>query len=257
MNQETLKTALQDLPLGGFRFYEQIGSTNDIALNWIEEGGRDFSLVVANEQISGRGRSGRSWQTPPDSALALSLLLLPSISETKNISLFTGLCALALVDTLKEQYNLKAEIKWPNDILIEEKKVAGILVEASWEGDKAKGIVLGMGVNILNTAIPDDGNLHFPATSLEESLGQKVDRTKTLHGILTALIKRRKALGKAEMVAAWNENLAFRGKQVEIKGGAEQVIQGELLGVNQDGSLRLDTAQSIHFGDVHLRPMRL
>ena len=167
MNQETLKTALQDLPLGGFRFYEQIGSTNDIALNWIEEGGRDFSLVVANEQISGRGRSGRSWQTPPDSALALSLLLLPSISETKNISLFTGLCALALVDTLKEQYNLKAEIKWPNDILIEEKKVAGILVEASWEGDKAKGIVLGMGVNILNTAIPDDGNLHFPATSLE------------------------------------------------------------------------------------------
>ena len=116
---------------------------------------------------------------------------------------------------------------------------------------------MGIGVNILNTAIPDSDNLHFPATSLEKALGQKVNRTKTLHGILTALVKWRKVVGKAEMVAAWNENLAFRGKQVEIKGGAEQVIQGELLGVNQDGSLRLDTAQSIHFGDVHLRPMRL
>ena len=257
MNSKSLRTALKDLPLGGFRYYEQVGSTNDIALNWIEEGGRDYSLVVANEQINGRGRSGRSWYTPPDSALALSLLLLPSITEMKNISLYTGLCALALVDALKELYTLKAEIKWPNDILIEGKKVAGILVEASWEGDKAKGIVLGIGINILNSALPDNDDLHFPATSLEEVLGQKVDRTKTLHGILTALIKWRKTLGKAEMVAAWNENLAFRGRQVEVRREAGQVIRGELLRVNQDGSLRLDTAQSIHFGDVHLRPMRL
>jgi len=257
MNGKILKTALQDLPLGGFRYYEQVDSTNDIALNWMEEGGRDISLVVANEQISGRGRSGRSWHTPPDSALALSLLLIPNITEAKNIPLFTGLCALALVDALKELYSLQAEIKWPNDILIKGKKVAGILVETSWEGDRAKGIVLGIGVNILNAAIPKSDDLHFPATSLEESLGQKVDRTKTLHGILTALIKWRKVLGKAEMVAAWNENLAFRGKQVEITHGAKQVIQGELLGVNQDGSLRLDTVESIHFGDVHLRPMRL
>ena len=257
MNSKSLQTVLQDLPLGSFRYYEQVGSTNNIALNWIEEGALDFSLVVANEQISGRGRSGRSWHTPPDSALALSLLLLPNITETKNISLFTGLCALALVDALKELYSLKAEIKWPIDILFEEKKGAGILVETSWEGDKAKGIVLGIGINILNAALPQNNNLHFPATSLEKALGQKVGRTKTLHGILTALIKWRKALGKAEMVAAWNENLAFRGKQVEVRREAGQVIQGELLGVNQDGSLRLDTAQSIHFGDVHLRPMRL
>ncbi len=189
--------------------------------------------------------------------LALSLPLLPNSTETKNISYFTGLCALALVDALKALYNLKAEIKWPNDILIEEKKVAGILVEASWEGDKAKGIVLGIGVNILNTAVPNSNDLHFPASSLEEALGQKVDRTKTLHGILTALIKWRKVLGKAEMVAAWNENLAFRGKQVEVRREAGQVIRGALLGVNRDGSLHLDSAESIHFGDVHLRPMRL
>ena len=255
MNSNTLQAALKDIPLGGFRYYEQVGSTNDIALNWIEEGGRDFSLVIANEQINGRGRNGRSWQTPPDSALALSLLLLPSTREMKNISLFTGLGALALVETLKEDYALKAEIKWPNDILVNDKKVAGILVEASWEGDRAKGIVLGMGVNISTGSVPS--NALFPATSLEEALGKPIDRVEVLRGVLTKLIKWRKVLGHAKMVDAWDKNLAFRGKQVQITGGDGHLIQGKILGINQDGSLRLDSHPSIHFGDVHLRPMRL
>ena len=255
MNAKTLQTALKDIPLGGFRYFKEVGSTNDIALNWIIEGGWDFSLVIANKQISGRGRNGRSWQTPPDSALALSLLLLPSIYETKNISLFTGLGALALAETLKEDYALKAKIKWPNDILVNGKKLAGILVEASWEGDRAKGIVLGMGINISTGAVPS--NALFPATSLEEALGKPVDRVEVLHGILTRLIKWRKVFGHVEMVDAWDKNLAFRGRQVQITGADGHLIQGKVLGINQDGSLRLDTHPSIHFGDVHLRPMRL
>ena len=257
MNSKNLQTALKDLPLGGFRYFEQVGSTNDIALNWIEEDGRDFSLVIANEQIAGRGRNGRSWQTPPDSALAMSLLLLPNTYETKNISLFTGLGALALVTTLEEHYALKAKIKWPNDILIDGKKMAGILVETSWIGDKAKGIVLGMGVNVHANAVPRKDNLHFPATSLEDALGKPVDRIEVLHGILTALLKWRPLLGKEEMTTAWNQNLAFHGKQVEVSRGEGQLIHGKILGINQDGSLQLDTHPSVHFGDVHLRPMRV
>ena len=257
MNSNTLQTALKNIPLGGFRYYEQVGSTNDIALNWIEEGGRDFSLVIANEQKSGRGRNGRSWQTPPDSALALSLLLIPNTHETKNISLFTGLGALALVTTLKEQYALNAEIKWPNDILISGKKVAGILVEANWLGDEAQAIVLGMGINILSNAVPQKANLHFPATSLEDALGKPVDRVEVLTGLLSALLEWRPLLGRREMVAAWDQHLAFRGKQVKVSRGDEQVIHGKVLGINQDGSLCLDTHPSIHFGDVHLRPMQV
>ncbi|OQY26387.1 MAG: hypothetical protein B6I38_11410, partial [Anaerolineaceae bacterium 4572_5.1] len=87
MNEKSLQAALQDLPLGGLRYFEKIGSTNDAALFWKDA--EDLSLVVANEQTAGRGRSGRSWQTPPDSALAFSLLLRPKIDEKKNISLFT------------------------------------------------------------------------------------------------------------------------------------------------------------------------
>ena len=266
MNSKSLQTALIDLPLGGLRYFKQVGSTNNIALNWAGEGGQDFSLVIANEQIEGRGRNGRSWQTPPDSALALSLLLIPNTHEAKNISLFTGLGALALVTVLKENYALKAKIKWPNDILVRGKKLAGILVETSWLGEEIQGIVLGMGVNIHARSVPQTDHLHFPATSLENALGKPVDRVKVLHGILVALLKWRPLLGSGKLVAAWDENLAFRGKQVEIAPvaplraqarGDGQTIRGKVLGINQDGSLRLDTHPSIHFGDVHLRPIRL
>ena len=257
MNLESLQTALQALSLGGLRYLEQTGSTNDIALKWIEEGGRDFSLVVANEQIAGRGRNGRSWQTPPDSALALSLLLIPNPDEKQNLSLFTGLGALAITTALEKKYGIEAKIKWPNDILINAKKIAGILVETSWLGDEIKGIVLGMGVNIHVNSVPPQKSLNFPATSIENILGQKVDRVEFLGEILTMLIKLRPRLGSGDFIAAWEENLAFKGKQVEVRRADEDIIRGKILGINQDGSLRLDTLKSLHFGDVHLRPMRV
>ena len=264
MNQNSLQTALQDLPLGGLRYLKTVGSTNDIALNWIEEGGRDFSLVIADSQSAGRGRSGHRWQTPPDCALALSLLLLPSSREKKNISLFTGLGALALVKTLAENYALNAEIKWPNDVLVNGKKIAGILLESSWLGEEIQGIVLGIGINIRKSAVPK--NVDFPATSLEDVLGKSVDRVEILHGLLTKLLALRPLLGRGELVEAWEENLAFHGKQVEVTPvtplraqarGDGQIIRGKILGINSDGSLRLDTLSSLHFGDVHLRPIQV
>ena len=163
----------------------------------------------------------------------------------------------SLHTALKKTYNLKAEIKWPNDVLINGKKLAGILVETSWVGDKAKGIVLGMGINIRPNAVPPIAELNFPATSLEDALEKPIDRIEILHGILTALMKWRPLLGSGEMVAAWEKNLAFYGKQVEVTQGDGKVIHGKILGINSDGSLRLDTLKSLLFGDVHLRPMRV
>ena len=267
MNPKTLQTALQDIPLGGFRYYEQISSTNDMALKWGEEGGLDLSIVIADEQLAGRGRDGRRWQTPPESALAFSLVLLPSIEEKKNISLFNGLGALALVMALKENYAIEAKIKWPNDVLIDGKKIAGILVETNWLGDNIQSIVLGMGVNVHAGSVPDD--VIFPATSLEKirpdrflqstppvSKGQKPVRSLLLRQILDKLIEYRPSLGSGDLHSVWEENLAFKGKQVQIQGRDGQVIQeGKILGINKDGSLRLDTHPSIHFGDVRLRPL--
>ncbi len=255
MNEKSLQAALQDLPLGGLRYFEKIGSTNDAALFWKDA--EDLSLVVANEQTAGRGRSGRSWQTPPDSALAFSLLLRPKIDEKKNISLFTGLGALALVTTLENAFGLKAQIKWPNDVLLRGKKLAGILIETSWLGEEINGIVLGMGVNVAAAAVPSPEKLDFPATSLEDALNKHVDRITLLQDILAALFERRPRLGTESFIHAWDENLAFREEQVWVQGRNGRVIHGKVLGLNPDGSLRLDTKKSIHFGDVRLRPIAL
>ena len=258
MNEKTIQTALKHLPLGGLRYFEQVGSTNDIALAWAgEKDVRDYSLVLANEQIAGRGRNGRKWQTPPDSALALSLLLLPSSREASSMALFTALGALALSTILESVYAIQTRIKWPNDVLIEGKKVAGILVEANWLGDRPKGIVLGMGINIRAGAVPPAAETLFPATCLEDALGAPVARLEVLSELLRALIDWRPLLGGDEMVAAWNEKLAFRSEQVEVRQRDGQVIHGKLLGINKDGSLRLDTQEAIRFGDVHLRPSRV
>ncbi len=255
MNRKSLQTALQELPLGGLRYFETIDSTNNFALRWAEEGAEDFSLVLANAQSAGRGRKGHIWHTQPDSALAFSLILLPNKDEEKNIPLFTGLGAVALVKTLTEKYALNAKIKWPNDVLINGKKLAGVLVESSWLGNRIRGIVLGMGINVFSNSVPQ--NINFPATSIEEALGKRVERVEILLGILSKLLELRPRLQSGELVKAWDEHLAFRGKQVQVTRGKDQIIHGKILAINSDGSLRLDTLNSLHFGDVHLRPQRV
>ena len=129
MDEKQLRKSLADLPLGGIRFFKQTGSTNDVALAWATEGAADLSLVVADEQTSGRGRLGRRWLTPPGTALALSLILHPKPTEYNYFSLFSGLGSLALTQILSER-GLPAQVKWPNDVLIADRKTAGILVEA-------------------------------------------------------------------------------------------------------------------------------
>src|SRR4051812_41451874 len=102
MDETTFRKHLADLPIKSLRYLESVGSTNDVALAWTTDNAPDFSLVYAEQQTSGRGRMGRTWFTPPATALALSLILHPSEVERKNIGLFSGLAALALVTALKK-----------------------------------------------------------------------------------------------------------------------------------------------------------
>src|SRR5271169_6463108 len=117
MNARELQAALRDLPLGGLRFFESIGSTNDEALAWASQDASDLSIVIADEQTSGRGRLGRKWFTPPKSALAFSLILRPAADEIRYPARVTGLGALALTDAVSK-FGLRAQIKWPNDVLL-------------------------------------------------------------------------------------------------------------------------------------------
>lgn len=250
-----LKQILSDLPLGEIKYHAQTGSTNDDALVWATEGAPDLSLVVADEQIAGRGRMQRKWFTPPGAALAFSLILRPTEEESAHVSLLPGLAALALVDALK-QHNLVAQIKWPNDVLINRRKVAGVLVESVWTGEKLESAVIGMGVNVSAGAVPPPGQLNFPATSLENE-GAQPDRFMLLHNVLSRLVYWRAQLAGPAFIRAWESKLAFRGEQVEVWRDSGERLRGQLLGLEADGSLKLaagGNSLTIHFGEMHLRP---
>ena len=258
MDERSLRKTLSGFPLGGLRTFEQAGSTNDAALAWASEGAADWSLVYAEEQTSGRGRGGRRWFTPPEAALAFSLVLRPLPGEEQSVPLFSGLGAVAVCEAL-EMRGLQPGIKWPNDVLLNRRKVCGILAETVWLGDKVDSIVLGIGVNVRPEAVPSSGRLNFPATSVEAEMGRSVDRLVLLKDILQALLRWRGLMLKARFRSAWENRLAFCGEQVEIRAEGVPSRTGLVEGLERDGSLRLRSrdgqAFTVQFGEVHLRPV--
>jgi BirA family biotin operon repressor/biotin-[acetyl-CoA-carboxylase] ligase len=257
MNQSGLNKSLSKLPLGEIRYFDSIGSTNDEALAWAANNAKDMSLVIADEQTLGRGRYDRPWITPRATALALSLILRPSTQERSHLSRIVGLAALAVSDAL-QLLNLAPEIKWPNDILLNRRKVAGILIELVWSGDDVDCVVIGIGVNVSKGAVPSTDILRFPAISLEDVLGQPPDRQTLLHDILASFIALRPHLGTDSFITSWEKKLAYNGRQVQVEMGSEQSVTGKVIGLESDGSLRLSDehgrSMTVRFGDVRLRP---
>ena len=256
MNAHELQAALRDLPLGGLRFFERIGSTNDEALAWASHEATDLSIVIADEQTSGRGRLGRKWFTPPQTALAFSLILRPTADEIKYPTRVTGLGALALTDAVA-LLGLHPQIKWPNDVLLNGKKAAGILVESVWMGDIPDAFVLGMGLNVLASSVPPADKILFPATSIETETGKEINRVALLHDVLSSLFTWRQKLGNDEFIKTWEASLAFRGEEIQLMKENELPISGNLLGLEPDGSLRLkanNNSLTVQIGEIHLRP---
>ena len=258
MNPNELNKTLSKLPLGEIKYFESIGSTNDEALAWAANEAKDLSLVIADEQTAGRGRLDRKWFTPPDTALAFSLILRPTEDERPHLPRIVGLAALAVTDALKAR-RLTPQIKWPNDVLVLGHKVAGILVESVWSGEDIDCVVIGVGINVLKGSVPPEEVLNFPATSLEDELGYPPDRMEVLFEFLDNLITLRPRLSTDEFLNRWAESLAFLGEQVQVELGDQPPVLGQLLGLESDGSLRLrnghDKTVAVRFGDVRLRPL--
>ena len=258
MNEHSLKKTLSKLNIGGLRYFDSIGSTNDEALAWAVAGAPDLSIVIADEQTQGRGRLDRKWFTPKGSGLAFSLILRPSATLRPHLSRTVGLAALSIAESCSG-LGLAPRIKWPNDILLNGKKTAGILIENVWSGDDVDSLVIGMGINVHKASVPPAELLQFPATSLEDELGKEAPaREEILFSILSSFIRWHERIGTDELIHAWEEMLAFRGDQVQVQAGGESPVTGKLLGLEQDGSLRLsdthDKSVIIRFGDVSLRP---
>lgn len=261
MDQAALEKLLSDLPLGGVRYFSQVGSTNDLAARWAEAGAADLSLVAADEQTAGRGRGDRRWFTPPGSALAFSLVLKPG-KETlvSTVVQYTALGAVAVCEALNKDFSPLSplQIKWPNDVVAASRKLAGVLAEMHWQEEQPHVAVLGIGINVASESVPPDEALSFPATCVEAVSGTKVDRWELLHAVLRMLLDTRQRLGSPEFVQDWEMLLAFRDEWVQLLMPGQPLVEGQVLGLFPDGSLklRLRTGEvgAYQIGEVRLRP---
>ena len=273
MDQPSLESILADLNLPAIRFFTSIGSTNDEAWRWIDTGAPHHALVVADEQTTGRGRFQRHWVTTAGSGLAFSLILRSPPFDPLLVSRITGLGALAVAHALHIKYTLPSQIKWPNDILLDQRKVAGVLIEAHWTGQNLNAVIIGIGINIAlesvnSVNLPPEG-LNFPATCVESVLGRSVDRLEFLHAILKEFFSWLPRLSSQDFIREWEDQLAYREQWVElsVENSAQPshpealsppIQVGKVIGLSPDGSLKLLTRfgklVTVQVGEIHIKP---
>jgi BirA family biotin operon repressor/biotin-[acetyl-CoA-carboxylase] ligase len=235
--------------------YSRIGSTNDEAKRLAEAGASEGTLVIADEQMTGRGRLQRTWWAPPGTALLMSLILRPDLAPHQAQRL-TMLCSLAACDAIAETTGLAPAVKWPNDVLLDGRKVCGILTELGIEGTRLAYAVVGMGINV-NVDFGGAGELARTATSLAQELGREVSRLELLRAILTGIERWYARLRTGESPhAEWTTRLATLGQRVIVTTPTEQ-LSGVAEGVDADGGLLLRDGSGmlrcVLAGDVTLR----
>jgi BirA family biotin operon repressor/biotin-[acetyl-CoA-carboxylase] ligase len=242
LNEPQLSASLPVHGLGRpLFFYKAIGSTNDRALELAREGVPHGALVVADEQTRGRGRAGRSWITRPGTGLAFSLLIRPGDGALALHSLSLNvLGALAVVEQLKARGG-DASIKWPNDVLLKGRKVAGILTEAAWLGEKLECAVLGIGINVRPESVPRGSRIDYPAICVDEGLAAPIGRIELLCGVLQSVACWLPELGSSSFGRALREHAAFLGQRVRLVGEGRS-LEGVLEDVSAQGVLRLRMA---------------
>ena len=234
--------------------FDSINSTNTEALNQAKQGADEGLCVVAKQQTDGRGRHGRTWISEKDAGLYFSLVLRPKI-ENKFLPLLTLMSAVAVYDVLREVYKLKPDIKWANDVHINEKKIGGILAEMT-ETKRGLAVVIGIGINLKSSNLLP--KLEAIATSIEQENNQKIDADKLLENLTTRLAKYYQILknenGAEKIRQEWaTRSTYFRGKSVTVQLGNESVM-GTTRGLEESGALRVETKNGeikiIHAGVV-------
>lgn len=239
-------------------FFDEIDSTNTLAVKLAQEGAAEGLLVIADSQRSGRGRLDRTWHAPAGSSLLFSLLLRPPLL-LGQAQRATMLCALAAVRAIRDVARVQARVKWPNDLVVDGKKLGGVLTEIRPRGQQLDYAVVGMGINV-NLDLTELPQVMSPPTSLLAERGEPVSRLD----LLTRLLQEVDALYD-EMLAGWSPHAAWRehldtiGKSVAV-GTREEVIRGVAESVDENGALLVrdedGVLHTILVGDVTLRGHR-
>lgn len=238
-----MKPALRTRWLGkAWRSDRECGSTNDEALAWANAGAPTGAVVIAQAQSRGRGRQGRMWLCPEGENLYFSCVLRPHVSA-QQCALLPLVVGVAVADALTE-FGATPELKWPNDVLLHGKKVAGILVEAHWHKRELRHVIAGIGVNLNAAVMPPP--LAATATSLARVLGRDISMEQFAAALCLHLEERHDRWvgeGPESILSSWRTRATFWGKSIELRrtGAAERVVAldldptGALLVRNQDG----------------------
>ena len=218
------------------RFFETVESTNETARQLAEDGARDGTVVIAGTQTAGRGRYGRDWFSPPDS-IFMTVILRPE--ETACVQTVCAMGTVAVCDAILAETHLCAEIKWPNDVVVKERKVCGVLAEAS------SCVLLGIGVNVNFPRTKLPAKLKKTATSLSAETGNKVDREALTEKIIHELDALYLTWTKGDidlLEEEWRSMSATLGNQVTIAENG-QSYEGRAIGIGITEGLVLNLAE--------------
>lgn len=259
LHADDLRSRLPGVKIVGrdIRVFQETTSTNDVIEKLARDGVKEGAVVFAESQTKGRGRLGRKWISPANKGLWFSVLLRPNLRPQAATQL-TVAAAIALARAIRSQTNLSPEIKWPNDILIRGKKVAGILTELSAELDQVKYLILGIGVDVNLNASEFPADVRKLATSLKIETGRLINRAELAAAIIAELDLdyARICSGQFESLAEeWEERCITLGNNVVIKTG-DRAIQGRAESLDSDGALLVRTQhgrlERVIGGDVTL-----
>ena len=241
MTADDILSGLQNHTIGRqLHIYDQLNSTNDLALQCGIDGAQEGTLILAESQTQGRGRHGRRWLASPKSSILASVILRHRL-RAGQVGLPNLIGAVAIATAIHELTDLPAQIKWPNDVLIQGKKVSGVLTELEYDRGRQPFFVMGFGVNV-NTKqgdLPEE--LRDSATSLQIECNQEISRVAFLQAILHRLEEnylRLKCGDTDPIITTANRALCFSGDWIQIS-TADEVFCGQTEVIDQDGGLLL------------------
>lgn len=241
LSPRSIKAQLKTKVIGReIHLFGELDSTNSEAYRMALEGAEEGEVIVADCQLRGKGRLGRPWHSPPGVNLYVSIILRPPIPP-RNASLMTIMAAVATAKATRGISGLQPRIKWPNDILINNKKVAGLLNEMKCSGEKVEFIILGIGINVNMTLATVPAKIQSTATSLREELGHDTARDELLKALLREVEGEYRTLLTGEpgrILRQWEEFSQMVGKVVEMR-SSHEVVRATVKGIDWDGSLLL------------------
>lgn len=237
-----------------FVYAEELSSTNTFLMDKKNGYNNNGTVVFAEKQTSGKGRKDRVWYSAPETNLTFSILLTKDKFLINNSSLINFAASLAVAFSIENLYQLKTELKWPNDVLLDGKKTSGILIESTSQGNKIERFVVGIGINVNQPSF--QGTFNYPPTSIRIELGRNVEREKLLAEILNnfELLLEKIKNNKNEVINDWKAKCKMIGEKISIVENDSEKF-GIFYDIDEEGFLLLKTKdgiEKVHYGDVSL-----